>query len=321
MYDGRKIRIALDRYDRHFPLFDRTVSLSGDLEYEALQVGQSLTLRDGTNRHGRMLNGSEFDVAEFSMSTFIMAFDRGVPLIGIPIFPRRLFSQSSMYVLKDSVIRHPSQLAGKKVGLFSFQTSLSVIARGDLENEYGVDCGSIEWCVSAEEKLPLSSAQRARISRLDPSLDLGDAMTRGVVDAIFVPNPPQSSKEGRVSLRNLFDDTRAEELRYYEANRIWPIMHVIVTRPDVLEKYPSLRGDLEELFASATKIAKQYYLDPNWSLMPWFRTEFERCSSLIDHAWEVGVERNGRAVAQFIEYSRSQGLISRSISPEELFRQ
>ncbi|HWQ38742.1 MAG TPA: hypothetical protein VNM24_09075, partial [Burkholderiales bacterium] len=85
------LTIALERYDRHFPFFDGTVAPPANVELNVLQVGQSVTLRDGTDRHGRMLRG-EFDLCEFSMSSYLMAKERGLPLTAVPAFPRRLFS-------------------------------------------------------------------------------------------------------------------------------------------------------------------------------------------------------------------------------------
>ncbi|MGE3645292.1 MAG: ABC transporter substrate-binding protein, partial [Beijerinckiaceae bacterium] len=125
-----EITIAMDRYDRHFPFFDGTVKAPAGIRYKALQVGQSDVLRDGTDRHGEMIHNNAYDVAEFSMSTFLMVKDRGLPLVGVPIFPRRLFSQSCMFVRQNSDIEHPRDLIGKKVGISSFQTTLSLLTKG-----------------------------------------------------------------------------------------------------------------------------------------------------------------------------------------------
>ena len=114
-----KLSIALDRYDRHYPFFDGTVRGFHDIELEVFQVGQSQNWRDGDDRHARMLYGKEFDVAEFSMSSFLIAKSRGFPLVGIPVFPRRLFSQSQMWVHPDSDLWEPKQLKGKKIALSS----------------------------------------------------------------------------------------------------------------------------------------------------------------------------------------------------------
>jgi hypothetical protein len=39
--------------------------------------------------------------------------DKGHPFTAVPVFPRRLFSQSQMWVRRDSEIVHPRQLPGK----------------------------------------------------------------------------------------------------------------------------------------------------------------------------------------------------------------
>ena len=86
-----QLSLALDRYDRHFPFFDGTVQPPPGVTLKTYQVGQSVELRDGQSRHERMLHGQEFDLCEFSMSSYLMAFDRKQPITGIPVFPRRLF--------------------------------------------------------------------------------------------------------------------------------------------------------------------------------------------------------------------------------------
>jgi 4,5-dihydroxyphthalate decarboxylase len=80
-----RLTIAIERYDRHFPFLDNTVVPPDNVEFQVLQVGQSVTLRDGTYRHKRMLDDKEFDICEFSMSTFLMAKERGMDIVGIPI--------------------------------------------------------------------------------------------------------------------------------------------------------------------------------------------------------------------------------------------
>src|ERR671910_2447195 len=88
-----KLTIALSHYDRHVPFFDGTVRPEG-IDLDVLIVGQSDRQRDGEDRHERMLQHSEFDVAELSLSSYLMAKSRGMPFTAIPVFPRRLFSLS-----------------------------------------------------------------------------------------------------------------------------------------------------------------------------------------------------------------------------------
>jgi len=88
-----KATMALAHYDRHIPFFDGTVSPEG-IDLTVLEVGELLPLRHGTERHGRMLQHAEFDICEVSLSFYLTAKSRGKAFTAIPVFPRRLFSQS-----------------------------------------------------------------------------------------------------------------------------------------------------------------------------------------------------------------------------------
>ena len=98
------ITLALSVYDRHIPFFDGTVTVKdGDLK--VLAVGEANALRDGGKRHHRMLIDREFDACEVSLSSYIMARSQGLPFTAIPVFPRRLFSQSHVW---SRTTIHPS---------------------------------------------------------------------------------------------------------------------------------------------------------------------------------------------------------------------
>ena len=56
---------------------------------------------------------------------------RELPFIAIPVFPRRLFSLGQVFVNTRSSFSHPRELAGRTIGLQSFQTTLAVLAKGD----------------------------------------------------------------------------------------------------------------------------------------------------------------------------------------------
>ena len=110
------ITLALDRYDRHLPFFDGTISLpEGLTELKVFQTGQHGALRDGEHRHERMLRDGEFDAAETSLASYIVARSRGLPFTAIPVFPRRLFSQGQIFVNARAGIETPADLAGRTV--------------------------------------------------------------------------------------------------------------------------------------------------------------------------------------------------------------
>ncbi len=157
-----KLTMALSHYDRHIPFFDGTVSPEG-IEITVLEVGESIPLRHGAERHARMLQKEEFDICEVSLSSYLMAKSRDMPFTAIPVFPRRLFSQSQMWVNASAGIHSPKDLIGRKVGLNTFQTTLSVLTKGDLQSEYGVPWREIHWHVAREETVALNPPEGAKI--------------------------------------------------------------------------------------------------------------------------------------------------------------
>src|SRR6476659_11080716 len=189
------LTIALERYDRHFPFFDGTVKPPKGIKLRAMQVGQSAPARDGLDRHGRMLNG-EFDLAEFSMSTYLMAIDRNLPITGVPVFPRRLFSAGLFFVRADSELHSPADLKCKRAAIRSFQTTLSMLAKGDLKFEYGVPWEEIHWLLEDEEKIAFTPRPGLKIEPLPRGTDVGHLLRDRKVDAVIQPHPPHSMMSG-----------------------------------------------------------------------------------------------------------------------------
>ena len=314
------LTIAIERYDRHFPFFDSTVTAPDGVDLKVFQVGQSVHLRDGTDRHERMLNGKEFDVCEFSMSSYLMAKDRDMPITGVPIFPRRLFSQSQMWVHPDSNYWEPKDLIGKKVALSSFQTTLSLLAKGDMKFHYGVPWEDIHWLLTTDEKVKFDVKPGVKLDFIGNRADLGHMLENGEIDAFFLPHPPHSVVSGETAARRLFADCKAEELAYYEKHGDFPIMHVVAIRQSLLDKEPWLAKAVMDMFNQAKTLAESYYEDPNWSRLAWGRHDFEDERKLfVDDPWENGFQRNRANVARFIKYSHDQGLIGEEYEPERLF--
>ena len=316
---GLKLSIALERYDRHTPFFDGTLKPPAGVRLDVFQVGQSGPLRDGENRHGRMLRGREFDIAEFSMSSYLMAIDRGLPITGVPVFPRRLFSASAMFVRADSAMTEPKHLPGKRVALSSFQTTLSLLARGDLKFEYGVPWEDIHWHVSTDEKVAFTPKPGVKITRLPKGADLGELLEKGEIDCMFMPHPPLSVMSGKVKTRRLFPDTQGEELRYFRKTGYYPIMHVLALRKELAEREPWIGMALMDMYQQSLDLAESYYDDPNWSRLAWGRHYYERERETLGDAWKNGFAVNRANLGRFIEYSRDQGLIGERYAPERLF--
>jgi 4,5-dihydroxyphthalate decarboxylase len=313
------LTMALSHYDRHFPFFDGSVSIDG-VDLNVLLVGQSEPLKHGVDRHERMLQKGEFDVCELSLSSYLMARSRGMPFIAIPVFPRRLFSMSQMWVRADAGIAAPKDLIGRKVGLSTFQTTLSVLAKGDLQSEYGVDWRKIEWVVAKEETVPFKPQEGVKIRLVPPGRKMGSLLEAGEIDALFMPHPPKEVVRGSDKIRRLFPNARQEEVNYFRKNGFFPIMHVVAFKDEVLEQNSWLAGSVTAAFEKAKEVCRRYYDDPNWSRLAWARHLFEEERSLLgDDPWPYGVERNRANIERFMGYSFDQGLMEKKPAVEDLF--
>lgn len=313
-----EISLALDRYDRHFPFFDGTLDIPDSMELTVLQAGETSSQRDGSHRHKRMLQDGEFDAAEVSFSSFIMAKARGLPFTAIPAFPRRLFSQTQMYVATESEITKPDMLAGKRIGLQSFQTTLAVLAKGDLAYEYGVDLKSVTWVTRANETVKFKLNPGWNIEYVAADADLGVMLADGKIDALFFSRAPSALETGHV--RRLFPDPKVACAEFFKRNRFFPIMHVIALKNEVIVANPELPQQLLNLYQQAKSIAEIYMDDPGWSQLSWARiTREEQVEVLGPDIWPVGLTDNYANIQRFISYSLDQELIDRQLKPEELF--
>lgn len=312
------LSIALEHYSRHVPFMQGEVKPEG-IDLRVLIVGQE---DRGGRRHERMLHHQEFDVCELSLGSYVMAKARGAPLTAIPVFPRRLFSQSQMYVNTNAGIEGPKDLTGKRVGLRSFQTTLSVLAKGDLGFEYDVPLDAVTWVTTAGEPVAFDPPPGVTIERLDPSVKLGDALVSGELSAYLSPRPPQPYLDGHPSVGRLFSDPREEEIAYFHRNGFYPIMHVVAMREDVHEADPWAARHLYEAFADAKREWSTYLDDPNWSVLAWGRHWLEEERRLLgSDPWTMGVAANRANLERFVEYERIQGLIPDTLAIEDLFTQ
>ncbi len=314
-----KLSMALSHYDRHIPFFDGSAQAEG-VDLQVLEVGQSGPLKHGQDRHERMLQKREFDICELSLSSYLIAKSRGLPFTAIPVFPRRLFSMSQMWVNTNAGIDSPQDLIGKKVGLSTFQTTLSVLAKGDLQTEYGVPWRKLDWYISKEEAIPIKPLDGVRMQLLPSGKKIGAMLETGEIDALMVPHPPKEALRGGGTIRRLFADPKGEEIKYFQRNGYYPIMHVVAFKDEVLSKNPWLAASITAAFDRAKQACMEYYDDPNWSLFVWGRHLFEEERNAFgDDPWPNGIKKNRANLERFIGYSLDQGLMERKLEVEELF--
>lgn len=308
-----KITLALGSYDRHAPL------LEGCIQHPQFDV-QYVELDPQAGRHERFLQNFEFDAAELSLSSYLIAIDRGMPVHAVPIFPRRLFSQSQMYKNVHCGIDSPMDLVDKRIALSGYQNTLGVRAKGDLSHFYGVPRTTVTWITPGKEVLDLELPGDVKLETRNSMDQIEAEFVQGKIHAMFVSRLPKVFRERNPNVARFFSDPQAEEERYLEAEGYFPIMHVLAFRKQLAQREPELPKALYDIFEQARLQALQRWADPNWSMVMWGRRELERQETLCNFdPWRNGLEANRKNIERFALYSYEQGLTKRQSTPEELF--
>lgn len=278
----------------------------------------------------RFLRFREWDVSEFSMAGFvslIAAGDRS--LVGLPVFPSRVFRHSSVYVRAHEVTE-PAELRGRRIGIPEWAQTATVYSRALLVHEWGVPLNEVEWVQAGvnepgrREKAAVTLPAGVSLTR-EPSRSLDEMLRAGDIDAIFSAHPPASFEAGDPGVVRLLPDYAAREREYGIRTGIVPIMHLLVVRRDVVERdpwvVPSLISAFERARAATLAHLRRGPGGPG-SRVPLLWTDEALAATeevFGGPAWPYGVEANRTTLEAFLRWCHEQGVTDRRVGIDELF--
>ena len=276
----------------------------------------------------RFIKNREWDVSEMSFGKFIAyAAQANSPFIGIPVFPSRVFRHSAFYVRADRGIKSPKDLEGKTVGIPEWAQTAGIYARGFLAETAGVDLTKIKWVQAGmneagrEEKVEFTLPKGIQYSqRRDSSLSA--MLKSGELDAAISARVPDAFMTDGHEIVRLYPDYRGDELRYYEATGIFPIMHVIAMRRALFERYPWVAMNLFKAFEQAKERSLERIQDLTASRIPvpWSAAiAGEWSQSFGDDPFPYGFEANRKTLDAYCRFSHDQGVTARRLTPDDLF--
>ena len=316
-----RLTFACWNYDRTRGMLEGRVQPDGiDLNYLTLPVEETFF---------RMLRYEEFDVAEMSLSSYVMSlFKPEPPFVAIPVFPSRSFRHSCIYINAASGISEPKDLIGKKVGSPEFQLTAPVWIRGIMADEYGVPVNSVTYYAGGQEepgrpeKLALDLPKDIRLERIRPDQTLSSMLAGGEIDALYTPRIPSSFHHPNGRVKRLFENFAEIERDYFRRTRIFPVMHTVVIRR---KTYEQNRWIAQSLFKAFRQAQKEAYEDLTETaalkvMLPWLPAHIEETRrEMGDDFWSYGLEANRHILETFLRYSHEQGLSKRLLRPEQLF--
>jgi 4,5-dihydroxyphthalate decarboxylase len=280
-----------------------------------------LTKMDSTTRHWRFLRNQEFDIAEVSLASYLVARDQGAIGPAIPVYLHRRFRHGFIFINTGKGIKKPTDLIGKKVGVKQYQATAIVWMRGILEHDYGVPHQSIEWFSELDETVDFAAPAGLKLRKLASDQSVEAMLADGELDAVLHPDliKPLVNKDPRVG--RLFPDFKEEEIRYYQRTGNFPIMHVTAIRQEIVDQFPWMAINLFHAFNDAKSAAMKRMENPRIVPLAWYREAWEEQEQILgDDPWEYGLgDRNRKTMEAINTYCHEQGLTKRKIPLDELF--
>ncbi|MEJ2866567.1 4,5-dihydroxyphthalate decarboxylase [Actinomycetospora sp. OC33-EN08] len=318
------MRIGSFRYDTTEALFDGSVTVEG--VDTTMMTGA--TLPDVFTQFVR----GDTAVSEFGMTFLLRALDQGAPYVVIPAFPCRAFRHSTIYVHAGSGITGPADLVGRTIGEFGvYGQDPGTWMKGVLADEYGFRPEQNRWVVGGlDTPLPRGfeftthpHPDDVDVSFAPPDDTLSAMLARGAIDALFTANVPQPFLDGSPDVARLFPDYEPLERDWYARTGIFPFMHAVVARRDLLEAHPGLARALYTAFLAAKEAGAERYrrfrrLYETPVMVPWLNPLVERNDALLgDDWWPYGVAANRFALEGFLRHHHEQGM-SRRYTVEDI---
>lgn len=320
------LRTAVADYDRVQPLVDGSVT-SDRVELNAETLAPSEIFY-------RLLNDSEFDVAEMSMSSHFISCQSGWDYIAIPVFPnRRLFHLNAWTTAEGPSAQ---TLAGTRFGLTEYQVTAAVWTRGIFAEDFGLDLKDVSWFVERTAELshggetgfvPPTGTSVQRLASGDTMIE---ALRRGDLDVILPsPYPGMKSRLNRTDeqdletspeLRPLFSDPRAEAKRFIDAHSFLPMNHTVVISKSLVEENPWLAQEVFTLFVRAKETARQRLASLRRShlvLASVYMAEDRALFGADSYPYGFGV--NAEALQTLGRFMLDQGLVSSPVDVERAF--
>ncbi len=315
-----KLTVATTDYD-HFRDFRLGFVQAEGIETTWLTLGHhEIFARFTFNR--------EWDVTELSFAKFTAQVTRDNPdIIGLPVYASRLFRFSSFYVNKKSGIRTAQDLKGKRIGSPEWAHTAAVYMRGWLQHEAGVRLQDVQWVQAGAneagriEKVELDLPKGVSLTRVSDK-SLSEMVASGEIDCALIARPPTCFLQGHPDVVRLFPDYLPMEEDYYRRTKVFPIMHVIAVRAEILKANPWIARNLYNAFNESKRRSQERLFDPAVSRypLPWLPTYARKMRDMFGgDPFPFGIEENRRTLETFLQYCHEQGIAHRLAKPEEIF--
>jgi 4,5-dihydroxyphthalate decarboxylase len=243
--------------------------------------------------------------------------------VGLPVFPLRNFTARDLYVRRDGPVRRPQDLAGKRIGMYSYTASGSIWYRHFLRY-LGLDPLAIQWWVGDIDTpwsaTPMDTSLPPGVKTPPAGRSLSDMLVAGDLEAIYSPPRPQAYHPHSGPIARLFPDFRPVEQEYFRKTGAFPPQHLIVLRREAWEANPWIARGLTEAFREANDVFTAAQKGFPYAT-PWLEAELEDTEAVMGQDFHpYGLEQNRAQIEMFAGEAHRLGLTARRVTVEEYFQ-
>jgi len=258
----------------------RVASDSVALEFAAIQPPSS--------GFKRVVRGLEFDIAELSMTTFLMARAAGKPYRLLPAVVLARLQHDRLVRDAERPAFGPGELHGRTIGLRMYSVTTAMWLRGLLAEDHGVDPSRIRW-VTFEEGHVAEFADPAWVERAPSGKDLIAMLLAGEIDAAVSGDERLSDPR----IVPVIPGVAAAAQAWRARKGAIQVNHMVVAKDTVSE---AAATEVSRMLEASIRAAGSPEMNP------------------------YGLEANRRNLEVAIDYVHRQGLIPRRYGVEELVR-
>jgi 4,5-dihydroxyphthalate decarboxylase len=314
------ITLTCADYARIMPL------ATGEVKPDGIALTMILGSRGSWPARAEMLRRAVQDPAvqggEWSMAQYLYRIDKGDRrYVGIPVFPLRNFTARDLYIRRGGPIRSAAELAGKRIGMYSYTASGSIWYRHFLRF-IGLEPSTIQWWIGDIDtpwSAPMDQTLPPGVNAPAKGRSLSDMLIAGELDAIYSPPRPEAYHPRTGPIVRLFPDFRLVEQEYFLKTGAFPPQHLIVLRREAWEANPRIARSLTEAFIAANDCFTAAQKGFPYAT-PWLEAELEETAAVMGEDFHpYGLERNRSQIDAFAGEAFRLGLTSRQITTEDYF--
>src|SRR5579863_3022544 len=174
-----------------------------------------------TRAFRRMTRAMEFDLCEMALTTHAQARAYGKPITALPVVLLRGLHHGALICRRDSPLRGPGDLAGKRIGVRAWSQTTGVWLRGVLRDEYGIAHDAMTW-VTEEDAHVQEFTDPPFVQRIAPGQSLPAMLLSGEIDAAVA-----LAGVDQAAVRTVIPDADAAAQAWSRKTGVYPINHVV----------------------------------------------------------------------------------------------